>query len=138
MNGARAAQASRRGLALVAVAGTAILAWYTCGVLHGEYLRQPTVESVRLCKSLIDEGSCPDVLVLPGHDAPALDPWGEPYCCRRTEEGVLAIGSYAANGRPGGFGRHGDVECGPFRSVSTHAACSCTVTTGDDRRNATR
>lgn len=55
MSGARTAQASRRGLALVAVAGTAILAWYTCGVLRGEYLRQATVESARLCKSLLDE-----------------------------------------------------------------------------------
>lgn len=128
-NGGRAPRGLRRNLVLGVVAATALvtLAWYMLGVFGGEYLRQATSESARICRSLIDEESCPDILVLAGHDSPALDPWGRPYYCRRTTEGVLAIGSYGADGEPGGRGRHGDVECAPSGTRATGDSCSCTV-----------
>lgn len=122
----------RRSLAFGAVAATALLtlAWYMLGVIGGEYLRQATAESARICRSLIGNSECPDLLLLPGHDPPALDPWGEPYYCRRTREGVLAIGSHGADGEAGGCGRgHGDVECAPSDTVSGHDFCSCRVKT---------
>lgn len=128
-NPARSRWARRTVISLL-VAAALFGGWYITGVFLGEHLRQATVEAKAICEQLVGQDTCPPSLRMDSKEGVPQDPWGRPYRCRTTENG-LAIGSYGADGNPRGSGRHGDVECGPSKTA-LKSYCACDVSAPDN------